>query len=198
MAEKIEQFKSEASRAGAKVQEFTSVAEVADFIIALARQHTAREVVLSGPWLAGPSGLAERLIKDGLEVTCAGQCRSEIEQRRLREICSRADIGISEATAAIAETGTLVIASDDGSSRLAAVLPRLHITMLDCNNIVATMEEATLRIKSLRDRPESPVPTYVTFITGRNTTADIPGALLARAQGPAEEHVLLVNSQTER
>ncbi len=197
VAERKEQFKSEASRAGAKVQEFTSLAEAADFVIGLARQHAAKAVVLSAPSLAVSTRLADQLMKNGLEVTCTGQCQSEIEQQKLREACVRADIGISEAATAIAETGTLVIASDDGSSRLAAVLPRLHITIVNCNNIVATMEEAMARIKSLGITPNSPVPTYATFITGRNTTADIPGAILARAQGPAEEHILLLNYQTE-
>lgn len=191
--DRIEQFKLEASRAGAKVQEFTSVSEAADFITSLARQHTATKVVIAGPLPAGLATLDDPLRKEGIEVTVAEHCKSEGEQQKLRDACTRADIGISEATAAIAETGTLVIASNDGSSRLVAVLPHLHITIVDCKNIVATMEDAILRIKSPGGSPGSPVPTYVTWITGRNTTADIPGALLARAQGPAEEHILLVH-----
>lgn len=193
VTDRTEQFKSEASRAGAKVQEFRSVSEASDFITSLARQHAATKVVLAVPSPAGLSTLDDRLRKEGIEVTVAQQCKSESEQQKLRETCTQADIGISEATAAIAETGTLVIASNDGSSRLIAVLPRLHITVVDCKNVVATMEEAILSIKSLGGTSDSLVPTYVTYITGRNTTADIPGALLARAQGPAEEHILLMH-----
>ncbi len=193
-ADRIEQFKSEASRAGAKVQEFASWSEAIDFVIALAQQHSATSVVIANSSLAGLIMLAHRLMKEDLEVTRAERCKSESEQQQLREACVRADIGISEATTAIAETGTVVIASNDGSSRLIAVLPRLHITLVECRNIVTVMEEAILKIKSLGGTPNSPFPTYVTYITGRNTTADIPGALLARAQGPAEEHILLVHS----
>lgn len=191
--DRIEQFKSEASRAGAKVQEFASVSEAADFITSLAQQHAATKVVIAGPSSAGFATLDDLLRKEGIEVTVAEHCKSGDEQQKLRDACVRADIGISEATAAIAETGTVVIASNDGSSRLVAVLPRIHITIVDSKNVVSSMEDAILRIKSLGGSPGNPVSTYVTWITGRNTTADIPGALLARAQGPAEEHILLVH-----
>ena len=117
--------------------------------------------------------------------------------RALRQSCIDADMGISEADVAIAETGTLVIVGDTGSSRLVAVLPRIHVTMIDCKDIVSTLEDAAARLKALvRQSPGQFMPSYVTYITGRNTTADIPGAILARAQGPAEEHILLINKAT--
>ncbi len=112
----------------------------------------------------------------------------------LRRSCLFADMGISEADIAIAETGTLVIVSNEGNARLVAVLPHIHMTVVDCKNVVRTMEDAVFWLKSLgRNTPEGKVPSYITYITGRNRTADIPGALLARAQGPADEHIILVN-----
>ena len=87
--------------------------------------------------------------------------------------------------------------SDKGSSRLVAVLPRIHVTMVDCEDIVPTLEDAAVRFKSLARRSSGHMmPSYVTYITGRNTTADIPGAILARAQGPTEEHILLLHKAT--
>jgi len=117
--------------------------------------------------------------------------------RALRKSYIDADLGISEADVAIAETGTLVVASNEGNSRLVAVLPRFHLTIVDCGNIVPTMEDAAARLKSLVGRsPSQRISSYATYITGRNTTADIPGAILARAQGPAEEHIVLVKKAT--
>ena len=114
--------------------------------------------------------------------------------REIKQSCIDADMGISEASVAIAETGTLAITSNSGDSRLVAVLPQLHLTLIDCDNIVRTLEDAAARIKSIdENKAENVIPSYVTYITGRNTTADIPGAILARAQGPAEEHILLIN-----
>ncbi len=195
---KVEQFKEEASRAGAKLQELAELQDTAPFIVNLARQHGVNRVVISSSPLAELAGLQHRLEKEGITVTVVTASDSEATQQRLRQACVEADIGISEATTAISETGTLVIAGDDGSSRLVAVLPRFHITLVDCQNIVATMEEAIAKIKSVGSSPAKCVPTYVTYITGRNTTADIPGAILARAQGPAEEHILLLDHQRTR
>ncbi|MBN2463401.1 MAG: lactate utilization protein [Dehalococcoidia bacterium] len=114
--------------------------------------------------------------------------------RAMKQSCIDADMGISEAGVAIAETGTLVITSNSGDSRLVAVLPRIHLTVVDCENIVPTLEDAAARVKPPgKNMADGDISSYVTYITGRNTTADIPGAILARAQGPAEEHILLLN-----
>lgn len=117
----------------------------------------------------------------------------------IRQYCIDADLGISEADMAIAETGTLVIVGNEGVTRLVAVLPRIHVTLVDCQNLVPVMEDVFIKLKSLsRDMASHSMPAYATYITGRNTTADIPGALLARAQGPAEEHIILVNKAAKR
>jgi L-lactate dehydrogenase complex protein LldF len=119
--------------------------------------------------------------------------------RAIRQYCIDADMGISGADVAIAETGTLVIAGNEGVTRLVAVLPRIHVTLVDCNSLVTVMEDVFIKLKTInRDRDGQVVPAYVTYITGRNTTADIPGAVLARAQGPAEEHIILMNKAARR
>ncbi len=118
----------------------------------------------------------------------------ETTRLTLRESYINADIGISEAEIAIAETGTCVIASNEGNDRLAALLPRLHVALIDRRNLVATWDAAIARLKELyRDKEEWRMPSFITYITGRNTTGDIPGALMARAQGPEEEHIVLVD-----
>ena len=117
----------------------------------------------------------------------------------IKQRCVDADLGISEGDIAIAETGTLVIVGNEGVTRLVAVLPRIHVTLLDCQNVVPVMEDVFIKLKTIaRDRTGRVVPGYVTYITGRNTTADIPGAVLARAQGPAEEHIVLLNKAANR
>jgi len=113
-------------------------------------------------------------------------------RRALRQSYIDADMGISEASVGIAETGTLVIISNEGNARLVAILPPIHVTMIDCENLVSTMEDAAVRLKSLsKNVTGHKMPGYITYITGRNTTGDIPGALMARAQGPEEEHIVL-------
>lgn len=129
----------------------------------------------------------------GQELTPDPQVLLSAAHRVLRQSCIEADMGISGAEMAIAESGTMISISDEGNDRLVAVLPLIHVTMVDCKNLVPTMDEAVSRIKSLaKDNTGGKIPSYITYITGRNTTGDIRGALMARAQGPEEEHIVLM------
>jgi L-lactate dehydrogenase complex protein LldF len=146
-------------------------------------------------------GQLEKLISKatGQKLGAEPQAMLNAANRVIRRYCIDADLGISEADLAIAETGTLVIAGNEGVTRLVAVLPRIHVTLLESKNVVPVMEDVFTRLGRLRqDRTGQVIPAYVTYITGKNTTADIPGAVLARAQGPAEEHIILVNKVVKR
>ena len=70
-------------------------------------------------------------------------------RRFLKQSYINADMGISGADFGIAETGTLVNLSNEGNDRLASVLPLVHITMMNRENIVATLSDAVNRIESL-------------------------------------------------
>ena len=112
----------------------------------------------------------------------------------LKGIYAGADLGITQADFGIAETGTLVTLESEGNARLAAVLPRLHLTLLEAENVVASLAEAAEMIKqNAGGIPGHRLPALITYLTGRNTTADIPGALFARAQGPEEEYILIIH-----
>ena len=113
----------------------------------------------------------------------------------LRPLYINADMGISEADIAIAETGTLVTLSNEGNERLVALLPRIHVTLIDRQKLVPTLDDATAVLEPLsRELTGREMPSYVTHITGKNTTGDIRGAFRARAQGPEEEHIVLINT----
>lgn len=130
----------------------------------------------------------------GEKVTAEPPAILQAARRALRQSYLAADMGITEADMAIAETGTVVMLCNEGSCRLVSVLPLVHVTLLNSDGIVPTLDAAVARLKSVvRDKSDSRWPGYITYLTGRNTTGDIPGALMARAQGPAEEHIVLVN-----
>ena len=221
--ELIEQFIVEATRVGSVVYRATDPEDVSTYILDMARERNMRSVVKSKSSLANWIGLRQHLQNEGLDVketeieewiaqksiNQIAKALSEetarelnpdpellVEATRLtlRESYINADIGISEAEIAIAETGTYVIASNEGNDRLAALLPRLHVTLIDQRNLVATWDAAITRMKELyKGKKEWGMPSFVTYVTGRNTTGDIPGALMARAQGPEEEHIVLLD-----
>jgi L-lactate dehydrogenase complex protein LldF len=209
----IEQFVAEATRAGSEVYQATNPEEVITFILDIAGKRNMNSVVKSKSSIANLIGLRQRLQNQGMNVkeTDIGEWIAQskentrdlslnpeklVEAARLtlRELYINADIGISEAQIAVAETGTCILASNEGNDRLVSLLPRLHITLIDQRDICATWEEAIIKLKQLyKDKQGWRMPSFITYVTGRNTTGDIPGALRARAQGPEEEHIVLVN-----
>lgn len=139
--------------------------------------------------------IAEILSKNSVsELKSDADSLLEVARATLRKICIGADIGISNAEVAVAETGTCILTSNEGNDRLVSLLPRLHITLIDRQSIVATWEEAIAKLKGMfNDNQVWRMPSFVTYLTGRNTTGDIPGAMRARAQGPEEEHIVIVD-----
>ncbi len=211
-ANKIETFVAEATRAGSVVYQ-AKPEDVSTYIFDVAKKHIMQNVVKSRSLLANRIGLKKNLQDKGLEVKDTdmadwlaqskgtGKQSSKdpeniVEEARLtlRQLYINADIGISEAQIGVAETGTLILASNEGNDRLASLLPKLHITLIDRRNIVAMWEEAIIKMRELyKDKNGWRLPSFVTYLTGRNTTGDIPGAMRARAQGPEEEHIVIVD-----
>jgi L-lactate dehydrogenase complex protein LldG len=97
------------------------------------------------------------------------------------------DVGITTAQAAIAETGTLVLESDQERHRLVSLLPPMHIALVDAADVCATLGEA---LKLVR-RNGSEMSRAITFITGPSRTADIELTLTIGVHGPKELHVIV-------
>jgi len=84
----------------------------------------------------------------------------------------QADIGVTTALFAIAETGSIVVSAGDGHARLASLAPPVHVALV--KEIVGTLDEAIARMDSR---------THV-VITGTSRTADIEGVLVRGVHGP--------------
>ncbi|NTV81932.1 MAG: lactate utilization protein, partial [Candidatus Aminicenantes bacterium] len=113
----------------------------------------------------------------------------------LRPYFSRADIGISGANLAVAETGTLVIISNEGNARLVTSLPPVHIAIVSAEKFVETLEEATTLIKTLTLASSGRrLTSYVSFITGPSGTSDVEKVHVIGAHGPREVHVIILDN----
>ena len=98
------------------------------------------------------------------------------------------DVGLTTAQAAIAETGTLVLESNEERHRLVSLLPPVHIALVEAANICATLGEALTGVK--RKGP-SGMSRAITFITGPSRTADIELTLTIGVHGPKELYVIV-------
>jgi L-lactate dehydrogenase complex protein LldF len=118
-----------------------------------------------------------------------------IAREEMRKHFIQADIGISGANLAIAESGTLVIVSNEGNVRLATALPPVHIALVTAEKFVETLEEATLLIKALTIASSGKkLTSYVSFITGPSSTTDIEKENVVGVHGPQEVHIVILDN----
>jgi L-lactate dehydrogenase complex protein LldG len=94
------------------------------------------------------------------------------------------DAGVTTAQWGIAETGTVVLESAAERSRLASLVPPIHVALLSTRCICATLGDALARV--------SRGSHAITFITGPSRTSDIELTLVVGVHGPQTVHVLLL------
>jgi L-lactate dehydrogenase complex protein LldG len=99
-------------------------------------------------------------------------------------------VSITGAFAAIAETGTLVMASGPDHPVTLNLLPDTHIVVLREADIVGGYEDVWVR---LRERyGKNLMPRTVNTITGPSRTGDIEQAMELGAHGPRRMHIVVV------
>lgn len=88
-------------------------------------------------------------------------------RNNLRKRFLEADLGITGANVAVAQTGTLVLFTNEGNARLVLTLPKVHVAVVGIDKLVANLEDLEPIIKTLpRNATAQPITTYVSFITG--------------------------------
>lgn len=113
----------------------------------------------------------------------------------MRPFFFEAHVGITGANLAIAESGTLVILSNEGNARLVSSLPPVHIAIVTVEKMVATMEQAITLVKALAAAASGRLVTsYISFITGPSSTTDIEKEHVIGAHGPRELHIILLDN----
>jgi L-lactate dehydrogenase complex protein LldG len=114
-------------------------------------------------------------------------------ERRRGSAVDTDEVGLSRATAAVAETGTLVLASGPDNPVTLGFLPETHIVIVEERNLVGGYEDAWDNVRALFGRRS--MPRTVNFISGPSRSADIGGELVMGAHGPRRLCVILVSEK---
>ena len=121
-------------------------------------------------------------------ITSVAGVRSGITDREeLQELCAAADIGITSADYALADTGTLVMLSTPFEARMISLLPPAHIAVVSCSRLLSGPDE----LFSILPDPGAASSSMV-WITGPSRTADIEQILVRGVHGPGQITVVLV------
>jgi L-lactate dehydrogenase complex protein LldF len=110
-----------------------------------------------------------------------------VARNALRQRFLAADLGITGGNFAIAETGTLVLVTNEGNGRLTTTLPPVQVAIVGMDKIIPKLADLpgflTLLIRSATGQVLS---SYVTVITGPRR----PG----EEEGPQELHVIFLDN----
>lgn len=114
-----------------------------------------------------------------------------IARTRLREEFLAADMGISGANFVVAETGTLVMVTNEGNGRMCTTLPPLHVAVVGIDKVVPDIESLNVVLKLLpRSATGQKMSSYTQFMTGPRRS-DGEG-------GPTEFHLVLLDNGRTR
>jgi iron-sulfur cluster protein len=112
----------------------------------------------------------------------------KVARRELRKAFLSADMGISGANFAVAETGTLGIISNEGNARLVTTLPRVHVALVGLDKLVPDLTAALRILKVLpKSATGQAITSYVTWITGATECTAAPG-------GKKELHIVFLDN----
>jgi L-lactate dehydrogenase complex protein LldG len=105
----------------------------------------------------------------------------------LRAVCATADVGITSADYALADTGTLVLLSSPEEARMISLLPPVHIAIVPQERVITGLDE----LLTILPGPAA-LSSSMVLITGPSRTADIEQILVRGVHGPGEIHVVVV------
>ncbi|MCE5246114.1 LUD domain-containing protein [bacterium] len=108
-----------------------------------------------------------------------------VARRELRERFLAADLGISGANIAVAETGTLVIVTNEGNGRLVTTLPKTHVAVVGFEKLVPKFADIVPILTALpRSATNQLLTSYVSMITGPAQNTD---------GSPKDLHIILMD-----
>ncbi len=88
-------------------------------------------------------------------------------REQLRQEFLQADMGISGVNFAIAETGTLVLVTNEGNGRMVTGVPPVHLAIMGIEKIIPTLDDLMVFLKILaRSATGQKASSYVSLITG--------------------------------
>jgi len=109
----------------------------------------------------------------------------------LRSRFAAAEVGITGANFAVAETGSIVLVSNEGNIRLTTTLPRIHIAVVGMEKVIPRLADVPCFLKVLaRAATGQKLSVYTSLITGARHQEEL--------DGPEEFHlVILDNGRSE-
>lgn len=126
------------------------------------------------------SRTAGRPLPDDPEVLCA------FAREHLRERFLTAGMGVTGANFVAADTGTIVLVTNEGNGRMCTSLPRVHVCVMPVEKVIPRLSDAGVLVPVLTGAATGQrLTTYVSMITGPRREGDV--------DGPEQLHVVFLD-----
>jgi L-lactate dehydrogenase complex protein LldF len=160
--------------------------DLGEYLLQLAGEHP---VHIIAPALEKTAADAAELLSrvEGKQLPVDHQLLLQTARAQLRETFKAADVGITGANFGVAETGTVVLVTNEGNARLVSALPRVHVAIMGMERLVADLQDLSVLLRLLaRSGTGQKLSAYTTLITGLRR----PG----EQDGPDELHVVILDN----
>lgn len=161
--------------------------DLGEWIIQLAEEHPSH--------IIAPAVHKNRdQIADTFEA-CAGMTTRVTEptelvafaRRELRRRFLEADLGITGANLGVAETGSIVLVTNEGNADMVTSMPRVHIAVMGAERVARTWDQADLVLGLLaKSGTGQSLSTYTSVISGPRGEDE--------ADGPDEFHLVILDN----
>jgi len=182
----VQRFCHELAAAGGKGYIAPDAEAAVRTIQSIVQSHNARKILLTGGGMIDRLDLTTKLKALGLDARTTDDV-----QANPREEFFTADIGITSVYRLIAETGTVVLASEPNEPRSASLLPPVHIAIADRSQLLPDLFDLFDLFSPTATANKTLPPSCLTLVTGPSKTGDIELKLVTGVHGPGEVHVIV-------
>jgi L-lactate dehydrogenase complex protein LldF len=175
--------------------------DLGEFIIQLAHDRPSHIVAPVVHWSrARIAELFRRELGATDEDVADVPAMTALARRVLRREFLQADLGVSGANFAVADTGSLVTVTNEGNGRLSTTAPPIHVALVGIERVVPTIEDLGVMLQVLaRSATGQKLSVYTNIMTGpRRQAATGHPAGTAEPDGPDEMHIVLVDNGRTR
>jgi L-lactate dehydrogenase complex protein LldF len=160
--------------------------DLGEYVIQLAHEHPSHIIV---PAIHKTRGQIAELVgaATGQALPADPEVITRAARQALRERFAQAEMGVSGVNFAAADSGTLVLVTNEGNGRLVTTLPRIHVALMGVDKVIPSLAALPVFLELLpRSATGQRLTTYTTLIRGPRR----PG----EADGPEELHLVILDN----
>jgi L-lactate dehydrogenase complex protein LldG len=170
-----------------RVHRAASSAHAAEIVADIALAAHATSLVSWDEHAIGCPGILAALASRGLRRLTYDVPSDPAARLHLMEELGAVTVGVTGADAALADSGATVLVGGPGRSRLASLLPPVHVAILPVDRVLPDLATLFAERPGLLDEASN-----VVCVAGPSRTADIEMTLSHGVHGPTHVHVVLI------